>query len=115
MFDRDIGHLHSIQDSCRKILDFTKDIHTGEEFYRDQKIFDAVLMNFIVIGESVAKISSNLKEQFNTVEWDRIKAFRNIVAHNYFGVDADEVWQIVGSDITVLQKSIEEITQELEP
>lgn len=114
MFEKDKANLFAIQDSCNKIIDYTQGVFSAEEFYQDQKLFDAVLMNFIVIGESVSKISSDLKNQYNNVEWGKIKSFRNIVAHNYFGVDADEVWQIIDSDIYTLQKSIEEIILELE-
>lgn len=114
MFEKDKANLFAIQDSCGKIIDYTKGVFSAEEFYQDQKVFDAVLMNFIVIGESVSKISSDLKNQFYSVEWNKIKSFRNIVAHNYFGVDADEVWQIIGSDISILKKSVEEIIQDLE-
>lgn len=114
MFEKDRANLFAIQESCRKIIDFTQSVYSSEEFYQDQKGFDAVLMNFIVIGESVSKISSNLKNRFSIVEWNKIKSFRNIVAHNYFGVDADEVWQIIGADISTLKKSIENIIQDLE-
>lgn len=114
MFRQDKANLLAIQDSCEKIIDFTRGIYSSEEFYQDQKGFDAVLMNFIVIGETDSKISSDLKKQYNTVEWNKIKSFRNIVAHNYFGVDADEVWQIVDPDIPTLQKSIDEINKDLE-
>ena len=114
MFEKDRANILSIQDSCNKIVVFTAGIFSAEEFYQDQKVFDAVLMNFIIIGESVGKISEDLKNKYNTVEWSKIKSFRNIVAHNYFGVDADEVWQIIDSDIPALQKSIEELIQELD-
>lgn len=114
MYKKDKANLMAIQDSCAKIIDFTQGVFSSEEFYQDQKVFDAVLMNFIVIGEAVSKISSDLKLKFANVEWDKIKSFRNIVAHNYFGVDADEVWQIIDSDIPNLQKSIEEIISDLE-
>ena len=114
MSEKNLPNIFAIQDSCSKIIDFTAGIGSAEEFYQDQKAFDAVLMNFIVIGESVSKLSLDLKNQFPNVEWNKIKSFRNIVAHNYFGVDADEVWQIISSDIASLQKSIEAIIVELE-
>lgn len=113
MYNKDRANLLAIQDSCRKIIDFTHGIYSAEGFYQDQKVFDAVLMNFIVIGETVTKISADLKNQFMIVEWNKIKSFRNIVAHNYFGVDADEVWQIIGLDIPNLQEPIEEIIQNI--
>lgn len=107
MFEKDRANILSIQDSCNKIVVFTAGIFSAEEFYQDQKVFDAVF--FIIIGESVGKISEDLKNKYNTVEWNKIKSFRN-----YFGVDADEVWQIIDSDIPTLQNSIQEIIQEFD-
>ncbi len=75
----------------------------AESLYTDVKTFDAVLMNFTVIGESVAKLSDELKSEENHVPWIKIKDFRNIVAHNYFGVDAEEVWQTINNYLPVLQ------------
>lgn len=114
MFNKDLPNLFAIQDSCKKIGNFTTGITPAEAFYRDEKVFDAVLMNFIVIGEAVARISPEIQMEYANIEWKKIKSFRNIVAHNYFGVDADEVWQIICSDIINLQKSVEDIIKKIE-
>ena len=50
-----------------------------------------------------------LKEQNLQIEWIRIKGFRNLVAHDYFGVDAEEVWQIILNDLPILKTEIEKI------
>ncbi|MBN1187236.1 MAG: DUF86 domain-containing protein, partial [Bacteroidales bacterium] len=39
----------------------------------------------------------------------KVKGFRNIIAHNYFGIDAEEVWQIINSSLTELQKNLESL------
>lgn len=99
----------AILEACEKILKFVEDIWDVEAFYTDEKTFDAVLMNFVVIGESVVRLSDNLKEQNDHVPWQKIKGFRNIVAHDYFGVDAEEVWQIVKENIPELKNQIASI------
>lgn len=96
-------------EGIEKILTFTASLEDVDAFFADQKTFDAVLMNFVVIGEAVARLSTTLKEKHEDVPWRKIKQFRNIVAHNYFGIDAEEVWQIIGSDLPVLQSSIKKI------
>jgi len=95
MSEKDSANLFAILDSCLKIKEFTFDINTADAFYEDSKTFDAVLMNFIVIGEAVVKIGPEIKENEKQIPWSKIKGFRNFVAHDYFGVDAEEVWQIV--------------------
>ncbi len=109
MSEKDQANLLAIADSAQKILDFTENVSSADEFYVDLKTFDAVLMNFVVIGESVAKLGQELRDQHSHIPWVKIRGFRNIVAHNYFGVDAEEVWQIIQTHIAVLLKDIRAI------
>ena len=68
------------------------------------------MMNFIIIGEMAARISEEFKNKNSHIDWTKIKAFRNIVAHNYFGIDAEEVWQIIKNKLPELKKQIEKLT-----
>ena len=88
-----------------------KHIQDADSFYEDEKTFDAVLINFIVIGESVSRLTETLKEKENQVPWSKIKALRNIVAHDYFGVDAEEVWQIVQVNLPKLKFKVKSILE----
>jgi uncharacterized protein with HEPN domain len=109
MSEKDKGNLSAIIDSCSKIEKFTDDVWDAEAFFADDKTFDAVLMNFVIIGESVARLTDELKEKERQIPWTRIKGFRNIVAHDYFGVDAEEVWQITKNHLPELEKEIKKI------
>lgn len=111
MFDRDRLNLLSVLEATQKILDFTKGYSTVEEFSANQRDFDAVMMNFIVIGEMVNRLTSELTDANPQIEWFKIRGFRNIVAHNYFGIDAEEVWQIIKNHIPRLQSEIEKLVQ----
>lgn len=64
MFNNDKPNLFAIKEACGKIIKYTVGITSAEVFYQEEKVFDAVLMNFIVIGESVAKLSNDLKNQY---------------------------------------------------
>lgn len=66
-------------------------------------------MNFVVIGETVAKLDEELKNRYPGMPWKKVKGFRNIIAHNYFGVDAEEVWQIVHNNLPSLKNDIQNI------
>ena len=82
----------------------------ADGFYNDTKSFDASMMNFIVIGEMVDKLSEDLlNETSGKIDWLKVKGFRNIVAHNYFGVDAEEVWQIINGSLMKLKEDLESI------
>lgn len=66
-------------------------------------------VNFVVIGEMVEKLSEKFKREHNNIEWIKIKGFRNIVAHDYFGIDAEEVWQIIKNKIPSLKIELEKL------
>lgn len=64
------------------------------------------MMNFLVIGEMVMKLSDDFKDTHPELEWNKIKGFRNKVPHDYFGIDAEEVWQIAKNKIPDLKNDI---------
>ena len=69
-------------------------------------------MNFVVIGEMVDRLSDEVKSRAQRVDWQKVKDFRNLVAHEYLGIDAEEVWQIVEEDLPVLKHSIEDLLRD---
>jgi uncharacterized protein with HEPN domain len=107
--EKDRANLEAILDSTKKIVKYTVKFKNADEFYDHEVSFDAVLMNFVIIGESVAKLSKELRLRAKHIPWTKIKRFRNIIAHNYFGVDAEEVWQIIQLQLPNLKVQILEI------
>ena len=104
---KDFATVLSILDSIEKILEYTSKFNNPDEFYEDTKSFDATMMNFIVIGEMADKLSDEIKkETAENVDWRKVVGFRNIIAHNYFGVDAEEVWQIIQNSLIRLKEAL---------
>jgi uncharacterized protein with HEPN domain len=69
------------------------------------KSFDAV-----IIGEIAEKLTDPFKHSTeNQIDWFKIRGFRNIIAHNYFGIDAEEVWQIINDSIVDLERKVRQI------
>jgi uncharacterized protein with HEPN domain len=106
MLTKDHHCLESILEAIDRIIEYTSGIKTADDFNNDYRNFDATMMNFVVIGEMIDKLSDEFKKNHPEVEWIKIKGFRNIVAHDYFGIDAEEVWQIVKTKIPTLQSDI---------
>ncbi len=73
---------------------------------------NASLLLLAVIGEGVSKISKELKQKYQNIEWQQIKNFRNRVAHNYTGVDLAIVYKIINSELKTLKKEIIKIVKE---
>jgi uncharacterized protein with HEPN domain len=64
-------------------------------FLSDDKTKDAVVRNFEIIGEAANRIDPDFKDSHLEIEWNRIRAFRNRIVHEYFGVDYEIVWEII--------------------
>ena len=100
----------NIIESAQKIQDYSEKFSNTDDFYHDTKSFDASMMNFVIIGEMVEKLSEGyILETKDYIDWFKTKGFRNIVAHNYFGIDADEIWEIISNKIKPLKESLKAI------
>ncbi len=104
---KDFACLLNILDSITKIRAYSNPFDHAEALYEDIKSFDAVLMNFVVVGEMADKLSVDFKSSTESkIDWYKIRGLRNIIAHNYFGIDAEEVWQIINNDLLNLESEI---------
>lgn len=74
---------------------------------------DAVMRNLQTLAESAGRLSAELKERYATVDWRAIGGFRNVIVHDYLGVDIDGIWDVVENDLPVLRKVIMEALADL--
>ena len=111
MLIKDQHCLESIIEAVDRIIEYTTGFNSADDFNNDYRNFDATMMNFVVIGEMVEKISDDFKKKHSSIEWIKIKGFRNIVAHDYFGIDAEEVWQIIKDKIPKLKDDIQSLLE----
>lgn len=96
--------------SCQKISRFIENVNFND-FSKDDKTIDAVIRNLEIIGEAVRKIPDSIKEKNANIDWQAIIGMRNIVIHDYFGVDIEEVWKTIREDIPALEKAIKSISE----
>ena len=97
-----------IWESGSAILDFMEGL-SFEDFCDDRKTYSAVIREFEIIGEAVGKLSGSFRERRPDVEWQDIKDFRNLLSHEYFGVDLEIVWKIIEDDLSALMDAVREI------
>jgi uncharacterized protein with HEPN domain len=83
-----------------------------KEFVHDDLHFDAVLRNLEIIGEAVKHISEETRTGHPSVQWRKIAGFRDIVAHEYFGVNEETVWDIIRNQIPALLEVVKTILGE---
>ena len=109
---KDYCCLLNMLDAIDKIKQYSISFSSSDDFENNIQAVDASLMNFIVIGEMVEKLSSELKDlSENEIDWHKIKGFRNILAHNYFGINVEKVWQIIHNDLPKLEMQLKELTK----
>jgi uncharacterized protein with HEPN domain len=81
MLNKDYYLVLSMLETIEKILRYASGYQSAEELYNYDRDFDAVMMNFIVIGEETGKLSKDFKLKNNHIDWFKIYGLRNIIAH----------------------------------
>lgn len=74
---------------------------------------DAVVRNFEIISEAANRLSEDIKDQFNSVDWYRIRGLRNRIAHDYMGIDLKIIWGIKQNFIPLLIDKIRLVLDKL--
>ena len=109
MSKRDLSlYRQDIIDSIEAIESFVETI-SFEEFYSDRKTYSATIREYIIIGEAISKLMEYLEKQSPHYPWRMIKDFRNFIIHEYFGVDAQIVWDLTTQELPQLKIKILEI------
>jgi len=84
---------------------------TCDEFTQDRMRYSAVIREFEIIGEAVGKLSEELKGGYPEIPWQDIKDFRNLLVHEYFGVDLEIVWNTIRDDLPLMLDAVQRIVK----
>jgi uncharacterized protein with HEPN domain len=104
-------YLVYILECLARINEFTE---AGKDaFMGSHLIQDAVLRNLHTLTESTLRLSEGLKNSSSDVAWKEIAKFRNVVVHDYLGVNLERVWKIVENDLPVLERQVRAILDDL--
>ena len=102
--------LEDIETSCGKIVEYTRGL-SQQEALADSMRLDALLMNFHIIGEAVKNLSGEIRERYPEVPWRQISGMRDFVAHVYFAIDLDILWDTIENDVPALLERVKEIIE----
>jgi uncharacterized protein with HEPN domain len=78
-----------------------------DDFMANPMMQDAIIRNLQTMAESTQRISDDLQEKHPEVEWLKIRGLRNVLVHDYLGIDLDKVWNIIANDLPKFKKTIE--------
>lgn len=107
-------YLEDIHESGHAILEYVQGM-SFDTFCCDRKTFSAVIREFEIIGEAVGKLPEEIKQCYPEVLWQDIKDFRNILIHEYFGVDLEIVWKVIEKELPILLITVDKMSINLEP
>jgi uncharacterized protein with HEPN domain len=106
-----LGHLQQMLESARTALSYVEG-YSRADFLADKRTQQATVLNLLVIGELASKILSDdaaFAMQHAHVPWRSMVGMRNRIAHGYFEIDLDVVWQTIESALPELLKALESI------
>lgn len=106
---RDTIYLRHILDAIEKIETYTLD---GREVFMSTSHWqDATIRQLEIIGEATKNLSTELRAQYPFIPWRRIAGLRDVLIHNYMGVDLNAVWEITQQNLPILQRQIQRILE----
>lgn len=98
--------LEHILNAINELEEFSKGITTLEELLKDKKTLRAIERNLEIIGEASKKLPAEFKEQYTSISWRKISGIRDIIIHNYDGIDYEIVLDILLTKISQLRSVI---------
>ncbi len=104
--------LKDIQTHAKKISIYTEKL-SMREFFEDSKTYDAVMRNIQIIGEAIKHLPASVRKEYKNVDWKKAAGLRDIVVHEYFGINNDIIWDVVQNKIPELEKEVKTILKDM--
>ncbi len=97
-------YLEHIVERCDRIIEYTSAGHVA--FLNSSQQQDAVIRNLEVVGEAAKQLSPETRDAMEDLDWRRIAGMRDVLIHNYMGVDLDEVWNVASREVPELRQAV---------
>jgi len=104
-------YIEDILNAIAKIQRYTAKLDKIS-FLQEELIIDAVIRNITIIGEAARQIPENIESTYQDIPFSKMRGFRNIVVHQYFGVSLDILWETIQRDLQPLVPLLNDVLQE---
>ena len=101
-----------ILESIKLVEEYTAGV-TKDDFISSVRIQDMVMRRLEIIGEAVKRLPDEIKQLSPETPWKKIAGMRDVLIHEYFGVDLKLTWEVVQKELPPLKRSVEVIKQQL--
>jgi uncharacterized protein with HEPN domain len=105
-------YIQDILQACEDISNFTKTIDSAKKLQKDRKTFLAVVHSIEIIGEAARQMPKTFREKHPEIPWRETVGLRNVIAHEYFGLDIDIIWDVIQTQIPLLEKQMRKLNTE---
>ncbi len=104
--------MQHILDSISEIESYTQGA-SFSGFMQNSMMRFACIKQLEIIGEAAARLTGQIKQKYSKIHWREIIGLRNILIHEYFGVDEQIVWEIIQNDLPEFKKELEVVINEI--
>jgi uncharacterized protein with HEPN domain len=105
MIPEDRLYLTHIADCIARIEEYTAP--GRDQFMSNHQAQDAVMRNFEIIGEATKRLSDEALEQTPEIPWRRVASFRDVLIHDYMGINLNRVWNVIENDLPNLKQAVD--------
>lgn len=95
---------------CRKVMEYTSEKDRAA-FFSGGLVYDAVVRNLEVLGEAAKNVPEEIRRRYPEIEWRKIAGLRDVLAHFYFGLEEETLWDVVKNKIPALLPVLERIRE----
>ena len=96
-------YIDHMLDSIQRIDEY---VENKAQFYSSRLVQDAVVRNLQVMAESSQRLGEEIKHNYPDIPWKQISGFRDILVHDYLGVDLDVIWSVVEQELPGLEQAL---------
>jgi uncharacterized protein with HEPN domain len=108
--NRNKERLIDIENAIERIKTYTASL-TEADFLNNNLVQDAVLFQFLIIGEAIVHVDDDIIYKYD-YPWYAVRAFRNYIAHEYFGINLEKVWTTIEINLLELEVMVKQILEQ---
>ena len=105
MTKNDLIYVDHILESIKRIENYTKNLSI-HDFVENELVQDGVIRNFEIIGEATKHLSKKFRDTYSDIPWKQIAGMRDILIHDYLGIDIYSVWETIETNLPELKHQL---------